>query len=722
MKNVLILIQVLYSILYLIHTNYVKGDLPIHIEIHHLLGKWEILPTQTSTVISNCGSSYPNNNIDNLKISDYKKFLTENKFTFDKPFNVILSDDYVKYDELYDTKGNEHRKTWKILAVYNEDGRVIGSWTTIYDEGFEIKIGNSTFTAIMHYEPNGKCKNISNTDSLDSNGETECYTTSYNKIRFGWFDKFSISRAEDIVYGCFYAEKVENFDSNSKSKFHSLSHHHKKSFQESNNKIKESNLRNDQTSSAFQIMENTLELGEKIDTPNKSKSTKHYSQKSSSTNPYPENSELSWHKEKHHGKKKKLSDEVLTHNSKQKYACPCNPAEDVQNSVHKEKSLNIVSNSMMELEHLVSSSHRSKQVSDSVTSASDLATSNKLDLETYETTAKEKHGELDIVDLPKEFTWGDPFNNNAREYDVLNQLRCGSCYIASLLYTFKRRIEIGLTKKLGKEFLQDFDDNLSIQSVLSCSFYDQGCHGGYPFLVAKQGQLQGVPLDSCMPYTANEEKCVFPIRHSFSQMNTSQNILKNIREIQRNSTEDSSEGNKNDSTSLFSFIDKDNSCAISNRWFVKNYGYIGGCYGCNQCNGEKIMMNEIMQNGPIVASFEASPGIYNYTDGIYYEEDYPHAKRCSIKKDKFTDFNITGWEKVNHAIVLVGWGEEEVNGKLTKYWIARNSWGVNWGKQGYFKIIRGINFNAIESQNIFVDPDFTRGAGKKIIDALSHRE
>jgi hypothetical protein len=59
-----------------------------------------------------------------------------------------------------------------------------------------------------------------------------------------------------------------------------------------------------------------------------------------------------------------------------------------------------------------------------------------------------------------------------------------------------------------------------------------------------------------------------------------------------------------------------------------------------------------------------------------------------------------------HAIEIVGWGEE----KNIKYWIIKNSWGIKWGDEGYFKMVRGENNCEIE-RNIFTGiPDFfTRG-------------
>ncbi|KJP86112.1 hypothetical protein AK88_04235 [Plasmodium fragile] len=670
--------------LILLHTLYVSltsADLPMHVEIKNLVGKWKIQRTQTSPKITTCGSSQPNSNIYNVKITDYKKYLLDNHYKFTSDMYVILSDDFVSYGDMHDTTGNEHRKNWKVLVVYDEHKRKIGTWTTVCDEGFEIRLGNETYTGLMHYEPTGKCAEVKEDDQTDTNGETDCYVTNFNKIRFGWVD---ITKPKgEKLYGCFYAERYH------------LPGEPVVVADTQNTFPKETGINSHLHMNHFYYPSLSTATSSSKDKPTFT------TRKDMNIN---KNSELYWHKMKHFGKKKPLTRATMMA-AKQKYACPCNKDEHVQDEINDggnppDQPVSPVSLVQMKIK------------------SGDSGT-NEMDLVNYEDTEKSPHRELDIDELPKNFTWGDPFNNNTREYDVTNQLSCGSCYIASQMYVFKRRIEIGLTKNLNKKYLNNFDDVLSIQTVLSCSFYDQGCNGGYPFLVSKMAKLQGIPLDKAFPYTATTQTCPYKVEQTglvtpAPGTNPAKTQTKNLRQI--NAVIFSHPA----TTDMHNNYEK-NTSDDPERWYAKDYNYIGGCYGCNQCNGEKIMMNEMYRNGPIVASLEVTPDFYEYADGVYYVKDFPHAKKCTVDVTKRNyEYNITGWEKVNHAIVLVGWGEEEIDGTLYKYWIGRNSWGKNWGKEGYFKVMRGVNFSAIESQALFIEPDFTRGAGKILYEKLKN--
>ncbi|KAL3784141.1 hypothetical protein ACHAW5_005650 [Stephanodiscus triporus] len=44
--------------------------------------------------------------------------------------------------------------------------------------------------------------------------------------------------------------------------------------------------------------------------------------------------------------------------------------------------------------------------------------------------------------------------------------------------------------------------------------------------------------------------------------------------------------------------------------------------------------------------------------------------------------------KADHAMLIVGYGEEVSRGAVLKYWIARNSWGSGWGENGYVRVAR----------------------------------
>jgi C1A family cysteine protease len=54
----------------------------------------------------------------------------------------------------------------------------------------------------------------------------------------------------------------------------------------------------------------------------------------------------------------------------------------------------------------------------------------------------------------------------------------------------------------------------------------------------------------------------------------------------------------------------------------------------------------------------------------------------------------------NHAVVIVGYGVDAKTG--LQYWKVRNSWGINWGEQGYFRIQRGVNMCGIEADAYYI--------------------
>ena len=118
---------------------------------------------------------------------------------------------------------------------------------------------------------------------------------------------------------------------------------------------------------------------------------------------------------------------------------------------------------------------------------------------------------------------------------------------------------------------------------------------------------------------------------------------------------------------------------------VVEYKYLGGSYG--KCN-ENLMLEELQKNGPFVVSFETDLNFIYYKSGIYHSLD-------SRENNNIFPNQKTEWRKIDHSVLLVGFGEDEKTKE--KFWILQNTWGPNWGEEGFFRIRRGNNEMGIES-------------------------
>ncbi|XP_060809469.1 procathepsin L-like [Amyelois transitella] len=74
----------------------------------------------------------------------------------------------------------------------------------------------------------------------------------------------------------------------------------------------------------------------------------------------------------------------------------------------------------------------------------------------------------------------------------------------------------------------------------------------------------------------------------------------------------------------------------------------------------------LVENGPLTVALSTEP-LASYKSGVV--------------EDCYQD------DVINHALLLVGYGTDEKTKK--PYWLIKNSWGADWGENGYYRLIRG---------------------------------
>ncbi|KAK6589787.1 preprocathepsin c precursor [Cryptosporidium xiaoi] len=597
-------------ILAVIYLANVNCDLPIHVTTSDIVGKWRFDYTSPLDYwIDGCGSGIPNKNTQNLQpsLSDYNKWLRERNDGELNSKTLILTDLLLSSSEI--TNKNlifPGRDDWTYLVVKDANtGEVVGRWTMVYDEGFEVTTNDMVIFGFMKYNllRNEDC-NAHDGDNENSSGETLCYETDPTTFQIGWYYMGSSNKK-----GCINGIKEESLYGNNIIDF----------------------VRNRVEIPIRRAVENSIK--------NLSNSLHDFANKHNSNNL------KNWRARSNFS----VTDIAFSHH-------PFYMNYVDSRKIHFTRMVATDRSTFIEV---ASNSYRengsySFSMSDSIFACN----INRI-------------GSND--DLPKSFSVGDPFTSEDFNEYPYNQGNCGSCYAVSSVYILAKRTEIMLNKLTnGKSKFEQV--NLSSQSVLSCSPFNQGCEGGYPFLVGKQAEEVGIPIDSCMTYYADSnQECNF---NPFISPNTNDRLY----------------------------------CGKDERMYAENYGYVGGCY---ECSDEKKMMREIYNYGPIAVALHIGTSLLVYENGIYDSVPEDHKKYCDIPNKQ-----LNGWEYTNHAITIVGWGEE--NG--IPYWIIRNSWGSNWGNKGYAKIRRGKNIGGIENQAVFIDPSFSKGLGLTLLSKYVNNE
>ena len=87
-------------------------------------------------------------------------------------------------------------------------------------------------------------------------------------------------------------------------------------------------------------------------------------------------------------------------------------------------------------------------------------------------------------------------------------------------------------------------------------------------------------------------------------------------------------------------------------------------------SNNQLHLKEAVSKQPVSVAIQANTNVFqSYTGGIINDSS------CGTELD--------------HGVLIVGYGEE----KGEKYWIVKNSWGMNWGEDGYVRIARSDSTN-----------------------------
>ena len=486
------------------------------------------------------------------------------------------------------------------FTVY-ENGEKVGRWTNVYDQSFIVYYKDSVFYAHYRYY---LLNNI--------------FTSNCDYTMNGWFttkEYESINNNNIQLMGCFIGEKI--IDEKDKKNINDDDDDVLLMSAPSKKKINKKSLRNLKM----------VDLKKIVDEIN--------------------NSNLTW--------KAKINPEDLDLNLYDYYK----KYFDIKNEIFKEEedetneniSLRNLKENQQQFEELIKGIKNVKNEEKKSLENNELTNDSLREPDSPYVTDKEEilkyiNSSLDEIDekiLPKNWDWRNVGGENFYSEEI-EQGGCGSCYVISTISILESRLRI---KTLNKD-----QTKLSVQFPLACSFYTEGCRGGYPIVLGKFFHDFEIVPRECFEYNRDDNNC------------------ENVCDYKK----------------------------YKKKYFVRDYGYIGGFYGAAN---EVLMMKELRARGPITGNIRSPIFFSMYSGGIFSSTEIQENVSKGLNYKRLYDDNIF-FQEVGHSTTIVGYGEE--NG--VKYWICMNSYGKNWGDNGYYKVLRGENEMRIETMPEFLNIDF----------------
>ena len=256
-----------------------------------------------------------------------------------------------------------------------------------------------------------------------------------------------------------------------------------------------------------------------------------------------------------------------------------------------------------------------------------------------------------IFDKVKDF-----IGNNPREIDwrktkfltpVKNQKNCGSCWA----FSSTSALEAFLKKNKLKV------DRLSEQELVDCSTENYGCGGGLMDLAFDYCiENGGLHSDENYPYNARDNKCMknCKVKETYESCDGDS--------CDKDSCDkDSCDNESCDNESC------DNNCSEDGERSCKTSDKVKGSGDFKYKYTEPYSiasLKESVNKNPVSIAINANTPLFRfYSDGVVEDSD-------GIR------------DQLNHAVLLVGYSYDEKG----LYWIIQNSWGKDWGDNGFIKV------------------------------------